>query len=66
MHYIKQQRIRKQNAERIEEIQKKEKMEKLIDSSTIDVAMRNLILQKEAAQRKNKIKDILAGKYKTE
>jgi len=41
-------------------------MEKLIDSSTTDVAMRNLILQKEAAQRKNRIKDILSGKYQTE
>ena len=38
-------------------------MDKLIEGATTDVAMRNIILQKEAAQRKNKVKDILAGKY---
>jgi|LauGreDrversion4_2_1035121.scaffolds.fasta_scaffold150763_3 hypothetical protein len=65
MNEIKQQRLRKQNAERIEELKKKEKMEKLIEGATADVAMRNLILEKEAAKRKEKVKDILAGKYST-
>jgi hypothetical protein len=57
--------MRKQNAERIEELKKKEKMEKLIEGASADVAMRNLILEKEAAKRKEKVKDILAGKFST-
>lgn len=65
MNELKQQRMRKQNAERIEELKKKEKMDKLIEGATADVAMRNLILEKEAAKRKDKVKDILAGKYST-
>ena len=65
MNEIKQQRMRKQNAERIEELKKKEKMEKLIEGPSADVAMRNLILEKEAAKRKEKVKDILAGKFST-
>ena len=65
MNELKQQRMRKQNAERIEELKKKEKMDKLIEGATADVAMRNLILEKEAAKRKDKVNDILAGKYST-
>ena len=65
MNELKQQRMRKQNAERIEELKKKDKMDKLIEGATADVAMRNLILEKEAAKRKDKVKDILAGKYST-
>jgi len=57
--------MRKLNAERIEELKKKEKIEKLIEGASADVAMRNLILEKEAAKRKEKVKDILAGKYIT-
>ena len=41
-------------------------MEKLIEGATADVAMRNLILEKEAAKRKEKVKDILGGKYSTQ
>lgn len=41
-------------------------MEKLIEGATADVAMRNLILEKEAAKRKEKVKDILAGKFSTQ
>lgn len=41
-------------------------MDKMIEGASADVAMRNLILEKEAAQRKNKVKDILAGKYATQ
>lgn len=57
--------MRKQNASRIEELKKKEKMEKLIEGASADVAMRNLILEKEQAKRKDKVKDILAGKFST-
>jgi hypothetical protein len=57
--------MRKKNAERIEELKKKEKMDKLIEGATADVAMRNLILEKETAKRKDKVKDILAGKFST-
>ena len=32
-------------------------MDKLIEGATADVAMRNLILEKEAAKRKDKIKE---------
>lgn len=38
-------------------------MDKLIEGATADVAMRNLILEKEAAKRKDKVKDILAGRF---
>jgi hypothetical protein len=41
-------------------------MDKLIEGATADVAMRNLILEKETAKRKEKVKDILAGKFSTQ
>jgi len=58
--------MRKQNSERIEELKRKEKMEKMIEGASADVAMRNLILEKETAKRKEKVKDILAGKFSTQ
>lgn len=38
-------------------------MDKLIEGATADVALRNLILEKEAVKRKDKVKDILAGRF---
>lgn len=41
--------MKRQNAERIEEVKKKEKMDKITVLATADVAMSRLILEREEA-----------------
>lgn len=50
MNAIKEQRIKKQQAERIEEVKRKEREERIHDQVAIDRAMSKLLLEKDASQ----------------
>jgi len=48
---VKQQRIKKENDKRLIAMAAKTKHDKLLEQSKVDVAMRGLILEKEAVKR---------------
>jgi len=47
MNDIRNKRINRQNKERIEEVRKKERIDKITEQATQDVAMSKLILERE-------------------
>jgi len=51
LHQVKQQRIKKENDKRLIAMAAKTKHDKLLEQSKVDVAMRGLILEKEAVKR---------------
>ena len=59
MNDIRNKRINRQNKERIEEVRKKERIDKITEQATQDVAMSKLILEREQAQRKQRLREML-------
>lgn len=59
MNAIKEQRIKKQQAERIEEVRRKEREERIHDQVAIDRAMSKLLLERDAFQHRQKFTEKL-------
>ena len=63
---IKIRRMNKETKERQQEVKIKQKREKMQEAATIDVAMRSLILEREAVKRKERVREMLGGEIKIE
>ena len=59
LHQVKQQRLMLENDKRLIAIRDKSKADKLLEQAQVDVAMRGLILEKEAVKRKERVRAIM-------
>ena len=61
MNNIRNQRIQRQNKARIEEVRKKEKLDRITAEASHEVELSKILLEREFAQRQQRTRELLAG-----